>query len=37
MTRMTPLRRITLQFSQIFFTDERTFIFLLPRRERRLC
>src|ERR1041385_1687658 len=27
MTRMTPLRRITLQFSQSFFTDARTFIF----------
>ena len=27
-TRMTPLRRIILQFSQSFFTDARTFIFL---------
>jgi hypothetical protein len=26
MTRITPLRRITLQFSQIGFTDERTFM-----------
>src|SRR5215207_9604513 len=27
MTRMTPLRRIILQFSQSFLTDARTFIF----------
>jgi hypothetical protein len=31
MTRMTPLRRMILQFSQSFLTDARTFMFLLNR------
>src|SRR5690242_20577614 len=35
MTRITPLRRITLQFSQIGFTDERTFIVLSSPRTPR--
>src|SRR6185436_20804126 len=30
MTRTTPLRRTTLHFGQIRFTDERTFMFRLP-------
>src|SRR5258705_11555882 len=31
MTRMTPFRRTTLQCSQIFFTELRTFMFVSPR------
>ncbi len=34
-TRTTPLRRMILQFRQIFFTDANTFIFVSGRRRRR--
>jgi len=30
-TRTTPRRRMILQYEHIFFTDERTFIFVLSR------